>query len=522
MFGKWSKKWQLSSGLAALFLLLLSPSARAEVKLPAIYQDGAILQRNKPLTITGTALPGEIVNIQIGPSFGQLICDKSGTFSMTLPAVKQTGPFQMKVTGQKPFVLNDIRFGEVWLVAGEGLMEATLKEETEQEELHKSKKEEAGESTGDGTSDADKRIYLYREDVLLKKEPEKIGHGHWFKATSPEKMEFSALGYSLAKHLSEKIEGPIAIIQVSVPNSPLRAWISAETLQSRPDIRSVVRKGVMDDENFNLIWTHYKLDVKEAAKAKEEGREFPRPTPAAEICAVNSVVQNGMLAPIAPYALRGVVFCQGEADTKAPVAYKTLFPALITDLRLTFKQESLPFVFVQLGALPSTTPEKEVESPAAIIRNTQYKARLAPKSYMVISSDLCSEEKKTGNVYMSAFSLAERISNTVLATQYGIKRPFLYPTVESVEAEGDGLKVTFRNPSGALRNKDKPPVRGFFLAGFDRKFYEGKAKLDGNTVFVECPFVKMPKFVRYGWGNNPYLSLFSEDGLPAAPYTNDR
>ncbi|OPZ82088.1 MAG: hypothetical protein BWY75_03406 [bacterium ADurb.Bin425] len=177
---------------------------------------------------------------------------------------------------------------------------------------------------------------------------------------------------------------------------------------------------------------------------------------------------------------------------------------------------------MQLGAQPTETAEKENASQSASIRHTQFKARIAPKSYLIVSSDICHEDEKSGSIYMSAEDLSKRIANTALATLFKQAKAYLYPIVEYIEVEGNAVKVVFKNAGRGLMAKGKPPVKGFALAGHDHQFFEAEAKIEGNTVFLESKYVRQPKFVRYGWGNNPKLTLFSLDGLPAMPYTNDR
>ncbi len=494
--------------LASMVANLALP-AEARVTLARIFSDGVILQKEKPVKVFGTALPGEVVTAELGIGHAQQVVGKDGRFIITLPPTPTSNVLELKVTGQNTVVVRNIRFGQVWLVAGEGLVDSSL-----QDEMASAKKYgETIDGDGDGTNiSMPPNLMVFKPDLLIKRNPEFIGSGSWVKGTEQEIQKYSAIALLFGKELAGNIKEPVGIIQVSVPNTPLRTWISPMGLDSKTDSRSLAQKYMMDEDVYDKLWGEYKSKVAESGQA----------VPAAELTAMSSGVFNGMLASIVPFSLKGIVFCQGESDLRAPLSYKTLFPILIKDLRLTFNQEALPLVYVQMGAQPSQEPEKENDSAAASLRHTQFKARIAPRVFLVVSSDLCREDMKTGNIYLSAQELAKRIANTALAGLYHISRPYLSPVVEYVENEGEAIKVVFKNAGKGLLAKGPQPVKGFSLAGSDHKFFDAVAKIEGNTVTLECKYVKMPRFVRYGWGNNPILSIYSLDGMPACPYTNDR
>lgn len=488
---------------ALSFLLPLS-KAEAKVTLAKIFSDGAIFQKDKPVTVFGTALAGEVVTVELGAAKGQVVVGKEGRFVLTLPMIPQSGTYDMKVTGQNTITVKNIRFGQVWLVAGEAVVDAALEDEAALE-----KKFGSGE-LADGNLAMPADIMVFKPPVSLKRNPEIIGEGQWVSAGSAEATRYSALGLLFARELHRHVREPIGVIQVSLPKVPIKSWISPTGLDTNGDTRSMAAKSALDEDFYNKLWNEY-------CQSSD-----PKKEPATGLTNMASGISNGMLAPLAPYALKGVLFCQGESDLNFPVQYKTLFPVLLKDLRRLFAQEQLPFYYVQMGAQPSQTADKENMSAAASIRHTQYKARIAPKSYLIVSTDLCHEDMKSGSIYMSVEELAKRVANSTLATLYRVPKPYLYPIVEYVENEGEGIKVVFKNAGRGLMAKGEQPVKGFALAGHDHKFFDADAKIEGNTVFLECKYVKAPRYVRYGWGNNPILTIFSLDGLPAVPYTNDR
>ncbi|MBK9203389.1 MAG: hypothetical protein IPL73_13350 [Candidatus Obscuribacter sp.] len=216
---------------------------------------------------------------------------------------------------------------------------------------------------------------------------------------------------------------------------------------------------------------------------------------------------------------RHSLFCQGESDIKAPLDYKLLLPIFITDIRSRFNQASLPFVYLQLGAQPSQTIDKDNNSEAASIRLTQLKARVAPRSYMTVSCDLCQEDVKKGTIYVSAEDLAKRLAGVTLGAVYSQPKPYLTPVVEYTEVEGETIKAVFKNAPSGLICRDKK-LKGFAIAGYDHKFFDANASLEDLTVYLQSKFVKSPKYIPMP-GATIRASLFRKK-VPASPYADDR
>ncbi len=497
-----SSRRVLKSLLAFTILAIAScSSAQAKVTLAKIFTDGAILQKGKPIHVFGSALPGEVVTVQLGSGVaGQQVVGKNGRFDVTLPAMTESGPLELRVSGQNTLLLANIRLGQVWLVAGEGLVHGSM-----EEELSLDKKWD--QPTTESTMPAN--MMIFKQEVAIKRSPDRIGSGNpkWIKASDKAVANYSALAQIFGKTLAENIKEPIGIIQVSCPDTPLRAWLSEAGLASKGDGRTIQSKFMLDEDNYNKLWLDYQ-------KNKSAGM-------APELAGLSSGVYNGMLASLVPYALKGIVFCQGESDIKAPLDYKLLLPIFITDIRSRFNQASLPFVYLQLGAQPSQTIDKDNNSEAASIRLTQLKARVAPRSYMTVSCDLCQEDVKKGTIYVSAEDLAKRLAGVALGAVYSQPKPYLTPVVEYTEVEGETIKAVFKNAPSGLICRDKK-LKGFAIAGYDHKFFDANASLEDLTVYLQSKFVKSPKYIRYAWGNNPRLSLFSEEGMPASPYADDR
>jgi sialate O-acetylesterase len=230
-----------------------------------------------------------------------------------------------------------------------------------------------------------------------------------------------------------------------------------------------------------------------------------------------SVLYNGMIAPLLPYAIKGAIWYQGESNTGRAAQYRPLLATMIRNWRDEWRVGYFPFLIVQLAPYMSINPEPE-ESAWAALREAQWQVtQVVPNVGLAVITDVGEEKdihpKKKKPV-------GERLAMTALAIAYGEKVAGSGPTLKSVKL-GDGKAiVSFDNVGKGLEVKgDK--LTGFALAGADKKFVFADAVVAGSTVVVSSPRVASPAFVRFGWANFPVVNLFNRDGLPAVPFRTD-
>jgi sialate O-acetylesterase len=220
-----------------------------------------------------------------------------------------------------------------------------------------------------------------------------------------------------------------------------------------------------------------------------------------------------MIAPLAPYTMRGVVWYQGEANVPRPAQYAKIFPVMIADWRKWFGQD-LAFGFVQLPGYA------RMPWPGAIaeLRDAQRKALAVPGTGMVVSIDTSDGKDIHGT---DKRVLGERLANWALATIHGrTDVQASGPLYRGMQIKPWGIEVTFDHTGGGLVATTKP-LTGFEIAGEDRVFRPALAAINGDTVIVRSVEVPKPVAVRYAWVNAPAASLRSRAGLPAAPFRTD-
>ncbi len=248
---------------------------------------------------------------------------------------------------------------------------------------------------------------------------------------------------------------------------------------------------------------------------------------------------NGMINPLIPYGIRGVIWYQGEANANRAQQYQTTFPVLIQDWRRHWDAGELPFYFCQLPNFMAKKPAPG-DSAWAELREAQSKALALPKTGQAVLIDLGDADDIHPR---DKRSVAARLAGLALANEYGRPGPCSGPRFASMRREGHTLRVEFQNVGGGLvagdlperhslrsvRNETAPLVRnrpgsqleGFAISGTDRKWVWADAKVDGNSVIVSASEVKDPAAVRYAWADNPTANLYSLEGLPASPFRTD-
>jgi sialate O-acetylesterase len=222
-----------------------------------------------------------------------------------------------------------------------------------------------------------------------------------------------------------------------------------------------------------------------------------------------AMLYNGMIAPLLPYAIRGVIWYQGEANVHREAQYRALFPALIADWRRAWGQGDFPFLFVQIAPHRDMTPE---------LREAQlFSWQDTPNTAMAVTMD-CGDADDIHPTRKQP--VGARLALAARALAYGEHLEYSGPVIESVQVKGGQATVHFTHVGGGLVAKDGA-LKGFTMAGPDNVFHVARAVIRGKDVVVTSPAVPRPASVRYGWAQVPDGNLFNMAGLPASPFRTD-
>jgi sialate O-acetylesterase len=315
---------------------------------------------------------------------------------------------------------------------------------------------------------------------------------------------------------------PIGLINASYGGTSIEAWISREKLLEDDSTAAIVKEWDRVKADVPAMEADYAAKTKAweeaAAQAKAAGKpapERPRFHPFARPQARPAAFYNTCIAPLIPFATRGVIWYQGESGGEP---YGTLLTALISDWRARFDNPDWPFCVGQLHNVgPVQTDPNEPRSWGPR-RDAQLRvAQTMPHVGLTVSIDL---GIVSDTHYPNKQEVGRRMSLWALAQVYG--RPVVCsgPVFRSAQTEGKQMRLQFDHTEGGLAAKGER-LTGFTIAGEDRKFHWAEASLDAETVVVSSPDVPQPVAVRYGWAMNPPCNLYNGARLPAAPFRTD-
>jgi sialate O-acetylesterase len=225
---------------------------------------------------------------------------------------------------------------------------------------------------------------------------------------------------------------------------------------------------------------------------------------------------NAMIAPLTPFAIRGAIWYQGEANAVRPWDYQRLMTAMIQDWRRAWNRGDFPFLFVQLASFRPNPP-----NPGATwwteLREAQRLTLGLPNTAMASAIDI----GDPATVHpLNKQEVGRRLALAARAVAYGERIEYAGPEYEGMTLDGATIRVRFRHAGGGLV-LDAAKGSGLLIAGMDGQFKPATAVVDGETLVVSSPDVAAPVAVRYAWEDDPATTLRNKDGLPASPFRTD-
>jgi sialate O-acetylesterase len=462
-----SKPFPKSFAMACISVSLGASFTLADVVPNPLFTDGAVLQRGQKVPVWGTADNGEKVTVEIGKQKLTTTAE-GGKWRVDLAPLEVGDPLTMKISGNNTIEIKEILVGEVWVNSGQSNMEWLLKG-IDPEKEHASK-----------ANYPKIRMFTVKKTTAI--QPLASHTGSWITASPETVGGFSAVGYFFAQELHEKLGVPVGMISTSWGGTPAQAWTSIEGLESEAELI-----GYVDVAKKTIA----------APPEKPVGSGHP------------TSLYNGMIAPIVPYAMKGVIWYQGESNAGKSKEYRTLFPAMIADWRNKWKQGNFPFMYVQIAPFKGQPPE--IREAQLMTLSKSENTAMAVTTDVGNANDIHPKNKQP---------VGQRLAFAARAIAYGEKIVYSGPIYDSMKASGDTIELSFKHLGGGLVAKDGD-LKGFTLAGDDGKHVPAKAVIKGDKIIVSADEVKAPKAARYGWNNVPDVNLFNKEGFPASPFRTD-
>ena len=499
-----------------LALLLTTGPLLAEVRLASPFTDHMVLQCDKKVPVWGTADVGEKITVEFAGQKISTTADAGGKWSVKLKPMKASAePRTLVVTGNRQSAIEnlkcaDVLVGEVWLASGQSNMDFTMSKKV---------KRFAGVMNEETEIAAANYplIRMFTGDAQKTFAPTNRIGGEWKICTPENAPAFSAVAYFFARDLQREIKIPVGIITEAFGASTAEAWIDRETLASDAKLKPLLDRFDAAAEKFRtnpppVVAAARSEDVS-ATNAAPRGRSRAVRDPVQD--QYNATVMfNGMIAPVIPFAIRGAIWYQGESIVDANKGGIELYPrvqaALIRDWRKLWSEGDFPFYIVQLAG-------QEAASNSPLVREAQATVRSLKNTDMAVATDI-GEAK---NVHpKNKQDVGDRLARIALAKTYGRKIECSGPFFESIKVDGNSIRVKFSHADGLMARDGN--LKWFTIAGAAGKFVSAAAKIDGNTVVVSSPEISAPVAVRYAWANFPDGGhLYNSAGLPAVQFRSD-
>lgn len=497
--------------LASALFASSAATARADVKLPAIFSDHMVLQQGVELPVWGSAAAGEKVSVTFADKTVSAQADADGKWALKFPPLMpSTQPATFVVRGNNTITVGDVLVGQVWFSSGQSNMAMEVK---------------AADNADAQIAAANfPAVRWFMIEAVNSEKPLSDTNGKWITCSPATAGDFSATAYFFARDLHNLIKEPVGMVHAAWGGSLVEWWMSAGALAATPEAKPILdswTKVMADWPQRKIKYEKQLEDWQKAAEilkksgSKEPKKPDPGPWHPGSLFQPSNLY-NGMVAPVIPYAIRGVIWYQGESNSDKPYQYRALMPAMIRDWRSAWAEGDFPFLIVQLPNFMAAKTEPG-ESNWALLREAQaMTAATVPATSIVTTIDI----GQADNIHpKNKLEVGRRLALAALARVYKQDVEWSGPVFRSMEIDGNAIHVSFTHAAG-LKAKEGA-IAGFAIAGEDRHFVWADARIDKDTVILSSPGVAKPIAVRYAWADNPDCNLVNGAGLPATPFRTD-
>ncbi len=499
----------------APFLLLTAWAlpASAAIQLPALFSDGAVLQRDRPVPVWGKADAGATVKVEFAGQEKTIEAGDDGSWMLKLDPMKvraEGADLSVRENDGDPLVVRNVRVGEVWLASGQSNMQWAIQQVRQEDQA----------LAADGPVEGLSVFLVPRKLAPL---PLDDVDAAWRPAQPDTVRDFSAVAYFFGRRLTEELGVPVGIIASSWGGSRIEPWTPESGFAAVDELAELHRSRLPrlpGTTEYRDAWQRHIAATRAWSESAERslaaGVPLP-PQPAAP--PTLSLSHNGetgtwqaMISPLAPYALRGFIWYQGESNLADGMAYRWKKEALVRGWREHFDAPDAPFFYVQLapfrygGNRSGMLPEMWV---------AQTRALEIPNTGMAIINDIGNPRDIHPR---NKSAVGHRLARLALADAYGRDLVKSGPLFESFDASGKEITVSFTHTGDGLKTRDGKAPDSFEIAGSDGTFHPATARIDGDRVILTSDAVEQPARVRFAWSEVASPNLVNSADLPASAF----
>jgi sialate O-acetylesterase len=494
--------------LTLLAFLSVFSSASAAVKLPSIFTDHMVLQRDKAVPVWGKAAPGEEVVVEFAGQKKTTTADAAGKWQVKLDPLSANAEPQVLKAGN--VAVQDVLVGEVWLASGQSNMEWEMQ-----------MKEDSKADIPNTTHPNLRLIEVPKTTALT---PQDDVPTAWTRSSPETAASFSAIGYYFGLKLHEELKVPVGIVLSAWGGTRIEPWTSQEGFEAVPELKDFAasnRATLPGSDDYRAANEKHLSAVEKWAQAAREALAKKQAVPALPAqpqalvagAGTPTALYNAMIHPLVPFAIRGAIWYQGESNHGEGFVYTDKTKALLASWRSVFQQPELPFYFVQIAPFQYGTEDVEILPQ---FWQAQRECLKIPNTGMAVITDI----GEVPDIHPAKKKeVARRLSLWALAKTYG--RSEIDPNgplYASYSIEGTAIRVKFDHAASGLASRDGKPLSHFELAGRDGFFHPAEAKIDGESVLITSAKVSEPRRARFGWSKLAIHNLVDKDGLPATAF----
>lgn len=494
------------------FCAALAASACVEAApVPSpLFSDDAVLQRDTPIPVWGTASPGEKITVTYRGKSAEATTDAAGAWRTELPALTAGRGEDFVVSGESVFRASNVAVGDVWLCSGQSNMEWPVE-----------KSDDFAQAQSEGQQPWLRELKVQH---LAAEKPQTAFVGKWQVCTPATVGGFSAVAYHFVRQLYPDGSVPVGILNLSYGGTTIEAWMSSEALASAKSGPAVLARWSELAKEYPAAQAKYESELpawearRDAAKAA--GKKFAEKPPVKPRGRPGHFTQpsalfHGMTAPVAGFPVKGFVWYQGESNVVRPEEYADLLACHIRDIRNRWNAQDLPAFVVQL---PNFDERKLPGQLWSKLRDAQADVAAAvPHTDLAVTIDIGNDRDKHPT---NKTELGRRLALLAKRSVFEEKIPAIAPQVKSARREGASVEIIFETQGADLVLRGEPGEKlAFELAGTDGVFHPAQAVVKSpHAVTLSASDVKQPAHARYLAYDAPRPLLFTADGIPAAPF----
>lgn len=507
------------------------PAYAESPSLHKIFTDNMVLQRDMQVPVWGTSDAGDRITVSFSGQTKEAVADKDGKWLVKLAPLNVSATAQTmtitssKITQSPALQIKNILVGDVWLCSGQSNMAFQLKGVLDAEN-------EIKEAKNPG-------IRIFPVVKGCSEKPSSDLKGSWLECSPATIRNFSGVAYYFGKELNSKLGVPIGLIKSAVGSTPAQSWISMKGLESSPGLEPILADFRNQVENIPALKRKYEEDIAEWEKlyaGKKPGDTLagggkvpvmPHPPLSWDNPKTPSVLYNAMINPLVPFAIKGVIWYQGESNAQMGSEYKPLLSTLIADWRRNWGQGDFPFLIVQLANFGKVSKEPVQVSKKSELMEAQYLvSKELPNAGLAVTVDIGGDGEDIHPKNKKDVGI--RLALAARKAAYGENIVFSGPTYESMQEVNGKLRIRFANVGSGLEARGGE-LKTFAISN-GSKLVWAKAEIEppsgsgkvADSVIVWSDEVKNPTAVRYAWSENPVgCNLYNKEGLPAVPFRTD-